>query len=75
MGAVGTLKDVPSVEINGEPAALTETRSGDASAGPVSRSFKISVPTGEIGTNIYVIEACEGAGNCFGRDVVVRVQE
>ncbi len=73
VGVVGTLKDVPQVRINGEPVELIETRSGDASAGPVSRSFKISVPTSQAGTNIYVIEACDGAGNCFGKDLVVRV--
>ena len=75
VGVVGTLKDVPQVRINGEPVELIETRSGDASAGPVSRSFKISVPTGQAGTNIYVIEACDAAGNCFGKDLVVRVLE
>jgi len=75
VGVVGSVKDVPSVVVNGEPATLTEIGSGGASAGPVSRNFKISVPAGELGSNIYVIEACEGAGNCFGRDVVVRVQE
>jgi hypothetical protein len=74
VGVVGTLKNVPSVLINGEPVALIETRGGDASAGPVSRSFMISVPTGQAGANIYVIEACDGVDNCFGRDLVVRVK-
>lgn len=73
VGVVGTLKNVPSVLINGEPVELIESRGGDASAGPVNRSFKISVPTGQVGANIYVIEACDGADNCFGRDLVVRV--
>lgn len=73
VGVVGHLKDVPNVRVNGEPVELIETRGGDTSAGPVSRSFKISVPTGQAGTNIYVIEACDGAGNCFGKDLVVRV--
>lgn len=74
VGVIGTVKNVPSLLVNGAPVELIETRDGDASAGPVSRSFKISVPTGQAGTNIYVIEACDGSDNCFGRDLVVRMK-
>ncbi|MHB1219276.1 MAG: hypothetical protein ACYC1L_13865 [Alphaproteobacteria bacterium] len=73
VGVVGTVENVPKVLVNGETVELVEAPGGGASAGPVNRGFKISVPTAQAGTNIYVIEACDGADNCFGRDLVVRV--
>lgn len=74
VGAISNFDQASNVRVNGQPVALTETRNGGPAA-PVTRSFKINVPTDRAGTGIYVVEARDGTDNCFGKDVIARILE
>jgi hypothetical protein len=72
-GMVGDDGGVPRLKVNGKPATLFEPRSGAEPVARNSYAFRIDVPTQETGTQVYVLEACDAAGLCVGKDLVVRV--
>ena len=72
-GMVGNDTSVPRLKINGRPTTLFEPRAGSEPIARNSYAFRIDVPTQQPGTQVYVLEACDTAGSCVGKDVVVRV--
>lgn len=74
-GQVGFDASVPRLKINGQPATLFELRPGERGVARHAYGFRIDVPTDREGTHIYTLEACDAAGTCLGKDVVVRVLE
>lgn len=72
-GMVGNDAGTPKLRINGQPATLFEPRSGSEPVAKNSFAFRVDVPTQAAGTQIYVLEACDGAGNCVGTDMVVHI--
>lgn len=72
-GLVGNDATAPRLKINGRPATLFEPRAGTEPVARNSYSFRIDVPTQQAGTQVYVLEACDAAGACVGKDMVVRV--
>lgn len=72
-GMVGNDSTAPRLRINGRPATLFEPRAGTEPVARNSYTFRIDVPTQQTGTHVYVLEACDAAGVCVGKDMVVRV--
>jgi uncharacterized caspase-like protein len=72
-GLVGNDLTAPRLKINGRPATLFEPRAGTEPVARNSYAFRIDVPTKEPGTQVFVLEACDAAGACVGKDMVVRV--
>lgn len=72
-GMVGNDVGAPKLKINGQSTTLFEPRSGSEPVAKHSYAFRIDVPTQQPGTQIYLLEACDSAGACIGKEVVVRV--
>ena len=72
-GMVGNDASVPRLKVNGRPTTLFEPRAGSEPLARNSFAFRIDVPTQQAGTQVYVLEACDAAGSCVGKDMVVRV--
>ena len=63
-GLVGDDGSPPRLKVNGTPEPLYQVRAGDEGLAQNTLAFDIAIDAEAAGVKNFVLEACDGAGNC-----------
>lgn len=72
-GLVGDGGSPPRLKVNGEPTVLFRLEAGQKPIAKHTLAFGIDVDTTDVGTRIYVLEACDANQNCVGERLALSV--